>query len=129
GAFRSGCCPLGCAGIPVAKWNKRKLFVRCLRSIRHYPRRDRHSSLDAPAEVIARARINIPATPPSRSKSLTSPGASIRPTVMPCGPYPGGWETVFHHGSGYPVFTEGQSNAVALLLRRAGASTSAGGGL
>ena len=36
---------------------------------------------------------------------------------MPCGPYPGGWETVFHHGSGYPVFTEGQSNAVALLLR------------
>src|SRR5207302_2236453 len=49
---------------PVAKWNKRKLFVRCLRPIRHYPRRDRHSSLDAPAEVIARARIKHPGNPP-----------------------------------------------------------------
>jgi len=112
----------------VAKWNKRKLFVRCLRPIRHYPRRDRHSSLDAPAEVIARARIKHPGNPPITFEITYEPSRinpshryAMRAHILVDG------KLFFTTGRGYPVFTEGQSNAVALLLRRAGASTSAGG--
>jgi len=80
--------------------------------------------------VIARARIKHPGNPPITFEITYEPWRinpshryAMRAHILVDG------KLFFTTGRGYPIFTEGQSNAVALLLRRAGASTSAGGGL
>jgi len=113
----------------VARWNKRKLFVRCLRPIRHYPRRDRHSSLDAPAEVIARARIKHPGNPPITFEITYEPwriNPSHRYAMRAISWWMG---NCFSPRVGLSGFHRGAEQCGCVVVARAGASTSAGGGL
>jgi putative lipoprotein len=86
------------------------------------------SRADAPAEVIARSRIEHPANPPipfeityDPSRIIPSHRYAVRARILVDG------KLFFTTDQHYPVFTAGQSNAVALLLRRASESTPVGG--
>jgi putative lipoprotein len=85
------------------------------------------SKADAPAEVIARARIEHPGNPPipfeiTYEPSRISPSHryAVRARIVVDD------KLLFATDQHYPVLTEGQSNELALLLRRVGASTPEG---
>jgi len=86
------------------------------------------SRADAPAEVIARARIEHPGDPPIPFEIPYEPSGinpshryAVQARILIDG------KVFFTTGQRNPVFMTGQSNEAALLLRRAGASTTAGG--
>jgi len=86
------------------------------------------SRADAPAEVIARVRIEHPGNPPIPFEITYDPSRinpshryAVRARILV------DEKPFFITGQHYSVFTAGQSHALALLLRRAGASTRAHG--
>jgi putative lipoprotein len=90
------------------------------------------SKADAPSNVVARTRIQQPGTPPIAFEIPYDPSRidpnhtyGVRGRIVVDG------KLFFTTDLHYPAFSAGQSNEVALLLRRVGASTpspSSGGG-
>ena len=87
------------------------------------------SKADAPADVMGQARIERPGNPPIRFEIPYDPAGinpshryAVRARILV------GGELFFITDQSYPVLTGGQGNEVALLLRRAGASSPVGGG-
>ena len=87
------------------------------------------SKADAPADVMGQARIERPGNPPIRFEIPYDPARinpshryAVRARILV------GGELFFITDQSYPVLTGGQGNEVALLLRRAGASSPVGGG-
>ncbi|MGH8470128.1 MAG: YbaY family lipoprotein [Gammaproteobacteria bacterium] len=87
------------------------------------------SKADASAEAIGRARIERPGNPPIRFEITYDPARidpshryAVRARILVRG------KLFFITDRSYPVLTGGYGNEVALLLRRASASGSAGGG-
>src|SRR5262245_47459923 len=81
------------------------------------------SKADAPAEVIGQTRLDRPGNPPFRfaipydpARILANHRYVVRARILV------GGQLFFITDQSYPVLTRGQSNEVALLLRRPGAS-------
>jgi putative lipoprotein len=86
------------------------------------------SRADAPAEVLAHTRIESPGNPPIRFTIAYNPARinaahryAIRARIVR------GDQLLFTTDTSYPVLGPGESNRVEILLRRAGASTTAPG--
>jgi uncharacterized lipoprotein YbaY len=83
------------------------------------------SRVDAPADVIARTRVDSPPAPPIRFEISYDP-ARIQPThrYVVRARIAVGAQLIFTTDTGYPVLTAGNPATVSMMLRRAGAGTS-----